>query len=129
MQELTLEQDEYKMLQRCFMGGFTHASIKYVGELVEDVTSIDFTSSYPSVMLAEKYPMSKPIKVDLRKEDFEELVKNDDIGLMFDIKFKNIHSTIFQAVQFMLADMAVNLELSRLITYKAAVDADNGIKR
>ncbi|PAV73488.1 hypothetical protein WR25_26654 [Diploscapter pachys] len=33
-----------------------------------------------------------------------------------------------QAVQFMLADMAVNLELSRLITYKAAVDADNGIK-
>ena len=29
----------------------------------------------------------------------------------------------------MLADMAVNLELSRLITYKAAVDADNGIKR
>ena len=94
MQELTLEQDEYKMLQRCFMGGFTHASINYVGELLEDVTSIDFTSSYPSVMLAEKYPMSKPIKVDLRKEDFEELLKNDDIGLMFDIKFKNIHSKL-----------------------------------
>ena len=94
MQELALEQDEYKMLQRCFMGGFTHASIKYVGELVEDVTSIDFTSSYPSVMLAEKYPMSKPIKVDLRKEDFEELVKNDDVGLMFDIKFKNLHSKL-----------------------------------
>lgn len=94
MQELTLKQDEYKMLQRCFMGGFTHASIKYVGELVEDVTSIDFTSSYPSVMLAEKYPMSKPIKVDLRKEDFEELFKNDDIGLMFDIKIKNLHSKL-----------------------------------
>ena len=94
MQELTLEQDDYKMLQRCFMGGFTHASIKYVGELVEDVTSIDFTSSYPSVMLAEKYPMSKPIKVDLRKEDFEELLENDDVGLMFDIKIKNLHSKL-----------------------------------
>lgn len=94
MQELTLEQDEYKMLQRCFMGGFTHASIKYAGELVEDVTSIDFTSSYPSVMLAEKYPMSKPIKVDLRKEDFEELLNNDDVGLMFDIKIKNLHSKL-----------------------------------
>lgn len=94
MQELTLEQDDYKMLQRCFMGGFTHASIKYVGELVEDVTSIDFTSSYPSVMLAEKYPMSKPIKVDLRKEDFEELLENDDVGLMFDIKIKNLHSRL-----------------------------------
>ena len=94
MQELTLEQDDYKMLQRCFMGGFTHASIKYVGELVEDVTSIDFTSSYPSVMLAEKYPMSKPIKVDLRKEDFEELLENDDVGLMFNIKIKNLHSKL-----------------------------------
>ena len=71
MQELTLELKEYQMLKRCFMGGFTHASLNYVGELVEDVTSIDFTSSYPSVMLAEKYPMSKPTKVDLRKENFE----------------------------------------------------------
>lgn len=94
MQELTLELEEYQMLKRCFMGGFTHASLNYVGKLVEDVTSIDFTSSYPSVMLAEKYPMSKPIKVDLREEKFEDLVKNDDVGLMFDIKIKGLHSKL-----------------------------------
>lgn len=94
MKELTLSLDEYVMLKRCFMGGFTHASLKYVGETLEDVTSIDFTSSYPSVMLAEKYPMSKPIKVDLRKENFEELVENDDVGLMFDIKIKGLHSKL-----------------------------------
>ena len=28
----------------------------------------------------------------------------------------------------MLADMAVNLELSRLITYKSASDVDNGVR-
>lgn len=94
MGELTLKLDEYQMLKRCFMGGYTHASLNYVGELLEDVTSIDFTSSYPSVMLAEKFPMSKPMKVDLRKEDFEELLKNDDVGLMFDIKIINLHSKL-----------------------------------
>lgn len=94
MEELTLTLDEYTMLKRCFMGGFTHASLNYVGETLEDVTSIDFTSSYPSVMLSEKFPMSKPIKVDLRKENFEDLVKNDDVGLMFDIKIKGLHSKL-----------------------------------
>jgi len=94
MKELTLSLDEYVMLKRCFMGGFTHASLKYVGKTLEDVTSIDFTSSYPSVMLAEKYPMSKPIKVDLRKENFEDLVRNEDVGLMFDIKIKGLHSKL-----------------------------------
>ncbi|VDM59813.1 unnamed protein product [Angiostrongylus costaricensis] len=33
-----------------------------------------------------------------------------------------------QAVQFMLADMAVNLELSRLATYRAAYDVDRQIR-
>ena len=94
MKELTLTLDEYLMLKRCFMGGFTHASLKYVGETLEDVTSLDFTSSYPSVMLAEKFPMSKPVKVDLRKENFNDLLKNDDVGLMFDIKIKGLHSKL-----------------------------------
>ncbi|CAI4233082.1 unnamed protein product [Auanema sp. JU1783] len=33
-----------------------------------------------------------------------------------------------QAVQFMLADMAMNLELSRLVTYRAAQDVDNKVR-
>ncbi|KHJ78266.1 acyl-CoA dehydrogenase protein [Oesophagostomum dentatum] len=34
-----------------------------------------------------------------------------------------------QAIQFMLTDMAMNLELSRLVTYKAALDVDNQVKK
>lgn len=49
---------EFNMLQRAFCGGFTHANAKYVGETLNDVDSYDFTSSYPAVMLTEKYPMS-----------------------------------------------------------------------
>lgn len=94
MKELTLTAEEYKMLKRCFMGGFTHASMLYSGELLENVSSIDFTSSYPSVMLAEKYPMSKPTKVDVNKEDFKQLLNDENVGLMFDVKFTNIQSKL-----------------------------------
>lgn len=53
MKECSLSSDEYTMLKRCFMGGFTHASMKWSGETLENVASIDFTSSYPAVMLSE----------------------------------------------------------------------------
>ncbi|NMA75466.1 MAG: hypothetical protein GX963_15245, partial [Bacteroidales bacterium] len=61
MEDLTLTPEVYKMLVRAFMGGFTHANANYVGKVLEDVTSIDFNSSYPAVMLAEQFPMSKAI--------------------------------------------------------------------
>lgn len=94
MNELTLTADEYTMLKRCFMGGFTHASMLYSGELLHDVASIDFTSSYPYVMLSEKFPMSKPEKVKPTKKQFLELVNNDDIGLMFVARFKGLQSKL-----------------------------------
>lgn len=59
MSELTLDPEEYSQLKRGFAGGFTHASAKYNDKIIENVGSFDFTSSYPSVMLAEKFPMSK----------------------------------------------------------------------
>ena len=59
---LTLSPKEYKQLKRGFSGGFTHASAKYVVEgkekVLKNVGSFDFTSSYPAVMIAEKFPMS-----------------------------------------------------------------------
>ena len=50
---------EYEQLKRAFMGGFTHASAHKVGKEFENVSSFDFTSSYPYVALSEFYPMSK----------------------------------------------------------------------
>ena len=94
MNELTLTTDEYTILKRCFMGGFTHASMLYSGKLLHDVASIDFTSSYPYVMLSEKFPMSKPEKVNPTKEQFLKWVNDDNVGLMFVVRFKGLQSKL-----------------------------------
>jgi len=62
--QLTLEADEYGYLLDAFLGGYTHANAMYSTKLLKDVHSIDFTSSYPTVMLSEQYPMSKGIFID-----------------------------------------------------------------
>lgn len=57
---LTVEPGEYKLLKRAFQGGFTHANAIYVGDTLEGrIDSIDFTSSYPAVILSMPFPASK----------------------------------------------------------------------
>lgn len=55
--------DVYKMLRKAFRGGDTHASRFYAGQILEGVESIDRSSSYPSVMLCYKYPMSEFVQI------------------------------------------------------------------
>ena len=64
IRQLTLEVDEYAYLLDAFLGGYTHANAMYSTKLLKDVHSIDFTSSYPTVMMSEQYPMSKGVFID-----------------------------------------------------------------
>lgn len=95
MEDLTLTSDVYTQLKRAFMGGFTHANANYVGDVMENVTSIDFTSSYPSVMISEKFPMSRFKSIACETEsEFEDLTNK--YALIFDIKFINLRPLITQ---------------------------------
>lgn len=95
MENLTLTSDVYTQLKRAFMGGFTHANANYVGDVLENVTSIDFTSSYPSVMISEKFPMSRFKSITCETEsEFEEL--SNTYALIFDVKFINLKPLITQ---------------------------------
>lgn len=58
--DLYMSVDEYDMLSRAFQGGFTHGNMIYISDTVQGkIDSIDFTSSYPAHILADKYPMSR----------------------------------------------------------------------
>lgn len=95
MQDLTVHPNEYQQLKRAFMGGFVHANAMYTGKLLNDVTSIDYTSSYPSTMLSEQYPMSRGRKIKV--ETVAQLEKYCQVYcLVFDVKFINIRSKIIQ---------------------------------
>lgn len=88
---MTLEPDEYKQLKRAFQGGFTHANPMYSGKVMRDVTSYDFTSSYPAVMISERFPMSRSELIELDSaDDFYHQIKY--YCCLFDIEFTHIRS-------------------------------------
>lgn len=93
MQELTLTPDEYAQLKRAFQGGFTHANAQYSGKILHNVASYDFTSSYPCVMLAEKYPISRGKIIELNTAaEFEKYLNL--YCCLFDVEFFNIRATV-----------------------------------
>ena len=94
MKGLTLSPDEYRQLKRAFQGGFTHANAFYSGKTLEHVASYDFTSSYPTVMIAEKFPMSKGELVRLKNhDDFEKNLRL--YCCLFDVEIINLESVLY----------------------------------
>lgn len=85
MNVLTVDYEEYRQLKRVFAGGFTHANWHYAKQTLYDMDSFDFTSSYPYVMVSEKFPMSKSRKVvPQNEEEFRYYLKN--YCCLFDIE-------------------------------------------
>lgn len=95
IKNLTIQSiNEYKQLKRAFSGGFTHANPLVVGKVQKNVSSYDFTSSYPAVMVSEKYPMTNGKLVTITsKEQFYKYIKL--YCCLFDATFTNIESKIW----------------------------------
>lgn len=93
IKKLTLSLEEYDLLKMAFAGGFTHANPFYTNKILHNVKSFDFTSSYPTVMVVEKFPMGKGEKVEnVSRETFEESIKK--YCCVFIARFTNVHSVI-----------------------------------
>ncbi len=85
---------QYKILQRIFAGGYTHANRLHAGTVQEGIIEhYDFTSHYPTMLTAFKYPSSPWAyigrNVKLEKLDFE------NNAYIFLLHFRRIQSTKF----------------------------------
>ena len=95
IRRLTLGVDEYGYLLGAFLGGYTHANAMYSTQVLKDVHSIDFTSSYPTVMMSEKYPMSKGKFIDnMNITSYDDFVKflTDRRLAVVDVELWNIET-------------------------------------
>ena len=83
--------EEYKQLKRAFQGGFTHAAMAWSNLTINNVDHLDFTSSYPYVLLSEKFPMTTFQDIDaskITKAQFESYLKTH--ACLFDCKIYDL---------------------------------------
>ena len=93
MNRLRLTVEEYEQLKRAFQGGFTHTNPFYSGKVVFDITSFDFTSSYPFVLLSEKFPMGASERIN--NISLEEFRKSLNLYCcVFDVEFNGLRPKI-----------------------------------
>lgn len=81
---------EYRDLMDLFAGGYTHANKMYSGVVQEGlIEHYDFASSYPTVMVAEKYP-STPFECCWWLDTIPDTSTFDEFAYMMKLKFTNI---------------------------------------
>lgn len=74
----------FDLLTLAFCGGYVHSNYLYTNEIIKNVDSWDFVSSYPYVMCCYKYPMSKFKKCIIK--DVKELNNNFAYLLVVEMK-------------------------------------------
>lgn len=88
------DENEYLTLKQAFAGGFTHANPNHVGKKYHNIASFDFTSSYPTVMIAEQYPSSKAIPQKwVNWKRFNEI--NEKALQIFTVEFTGLQTRVY----------------------------------
>lgn len=92
---LTMTVEEYYQMNRAFQGGFTHANPFVVGKIMTNITSYDFTSSYPTVMIAEKFPMGKGELIDrpMKRSEFYHNLR--EYCCVFELELFNLRPRVY----------------------------------
>ena len=124
--------DVYTLLHKCFMGGYTHANYINTDVELHGVSSLDFTSQYPTQMVMHKFPMSKFVKVSVESDDnFDYYINNN--ACIFEIciqrvKAKTCNHTlslskcIIEDKTKLKIDNGRIIESDNLITYMTDID-------
>lgn len=92
--------NEYnKLMNFVYRGGYTHGNMIYMNEIIKNVYSVDFTSSYPSVMLYEKFPYSFN-KCDPQKYNIDDIINlSVDFAFYGLFEFSNVKTTTYHSIE------------------------------
>lgn len=84
--------DEYKMLMQVFAGGYTHANRFYSGiPVYGTIKHFDFTSSYPTWMIAGKYPMTEWIYTG--EHEIPDASRFENTAFIMKLRFRHLNCT------------------------------------
>lgn len=81
----------YNLLQDAFAGGYTHANWIYTDEIIKNVDSWDFTSSYPYILVTHQFPSTEFKRCYIK--DVKNMSKR--FAYILVVKFKNIKCKYF----------------------------------
>lgn len=85
------DYDLYCVLREAFRGGNTHASRFYTGQILQNVHSIDRSSSYPDVLVNCKFPVSKfRYRPSLTYDKLQREIRTSNKAAVFRVRFDNI---------------------------------------
>lgn len=76
----------YNLLQEAFAGGYTHSNWIYTDEIEKNITSWDFTSSYPYILVSHQFPSTEFQKCLVTRK--EQMIKR--FAYLLVVEFKNI---------------------------------------
>lgn len=88
---MQLDLKQYKQLLDAYHGGYTHANRYYINKIItKSMRCYDFASSYPSVIVYKKYPMSNFVYTDaLTLQNILDL--KDDYAFCGYLRLTNVH--------------------------------------
>lgn len=88
--------NRYRVLLSAYAGGYVHANALHTSRIIKNVWSYDFASSYPSVMITEKYPCTRFVREDPSIDNLDYDRKCYILHLVFDCE--NAGSSSFLSV-------------------------------
>ena len=107
----------YLMLEKIFHGGYTHGNRFYYNKLLTEKTNgliecYDFSSSYPFVLLSEKFPMSPFYKTS--NKTLDSIIKmKDKYAFVFKLilikpRLKDYRKTVMPVLQLSKCEKLIN---------------------
>lgn len=111
-QKTALSKEQYGMLVKAFRGGDTHANRFKVNTILKDIHSFDISSSYPTCMMIDDYPIGKFTECSIDSEEKLEYFMNE-YCCVFDVTFSNIYADNSNVIPYI--DIAHCYEKSKII--------------